>query len=96
MTDIEHVRSILDWIDRGVAVSKIGTLLARAAPFQTLSHIIPKDLVLADNAQWQHVPTPELPQRLNRLAGSSIGCPGNEGEVMGQRMKQFLAGNLDT
>jgi len=32
MTDIERVRSILGWIDRGVAVSKIGTLLARAVP----------------------------------------------------------------
>jgi hypothetical protein len=30
------------------------------------------------------------------LTGSSIGCLGNEGEVMGQRLKQFLAGNLDT
>jgi hypothetical protein len=30
------------------------------------------------------------------LAGSSIGCLGNEGTVMRQRMKQFLAGNLDT
>ncbi|MGH8347307.1 MAG: MerR family transcriptional regulator, partial [Pseudomonas sp.] len=47
MTDIERVRSILGWIDRGVAVSKIGTL----------------------------------------LAGSSIGCLGNEGEVMSQRLK---------
>ena len=56
MTDIERVRSILGWIDRGVAVSKIGTL----------------------------------------LAGSSIGCLGNEGEVMSQRLKQFLAGTLDT
>ena len=30
------------------------------------------------------------------LAGSSIGCLGNEGEVMSQRLKQFLAGTLDT
>ncbi|WP_085714579.1 MerR family transcriptional regulator [Pseudomonas sp. B28(2017)] len=257
MTDIERVRSILGWIDRGVAVSKIGLLLARAAPLQALSHIIPNDLVLADYAQWQHqlrvavssfddvqleqvygqifssyslpvvfqdilvpvwrqllqrqdqfggtsewifldgflrsrvlqrlllmrdsrprrvvigalaghcrelelliaalflsspqmgirvlpigqpideltlvcerikpqvlvlfsnhVPAPELPRRLNRLAmslecrlllagdasdlaqeslaGSSIGCLGNEGEVMSQRLRQFLAGNLDT
>lgn len=257
MTDIERVRSILGWIDRGVAVSKIGTLLARAAPLQTLSRIIPNDLVLADYAQWQqqirvavsafddvqleqvygqvfssyslpvvfqdilvpvwrqllqrqdqfggvsewifldgflrsrvlqrllmmrdtrprrvvicalvghcrelelliaalflgcpqtgirvlpvgqpfdeltlvcerikpqalvlfsnHVPAPELPRRLNRLAmslecrlllagdvsdlaqeslaGSSIGCLGNDGEVMSRRLKQFLAGTLDT
>ncbi|MCW8276621.1 MerR family transcriptional regulator [Pseudomonas sp. PCH199] len=257
MTDIERVRSILDWIERGVAVSKIGKILAKAAPLQALSHIIPNDLVQADYAQWQlqvqaavnafddaqlervygqifstysqavvfqdiliplwkhllqrqdsfgrasewlfldsflrsrvlqrlmlirdtqprrvivsalagqcrelelliaalflssgqtgvrvltigqpfdeltlvcerikpkalvlfsnHVPAPELPRRLNRLAmsldcpvllagdasdlaqqslaGSSIGCLGNEGMVMRQRLKLFLAGNLDT
>lgn len=257
LTDIERVRSILGWIERGVAVSKIGKILAKAEPLKALSHIIPNNLVAADYAQWQqqvlaavngfddlrleqvygqifssytltvvfqdilipvwrqllqrqdqfggtsewlfldgflrsrvlqrllltrekqphrvvicalvghcrelellvaalflsggsmavrvlnmgqpfdelaltcerikpqalvlfsnHVPTAELPRRLNRLAmglecqlllagdasdlaqeslaGSSIGCLGNEGEVMGQRLKQFLAGNLDT
>jgi DNA-binding transcriptional MerR regulator len=257
MTDVERVRSILDWIERGVAVSKIGKILAKAAPLQALAHIIPNDLVQADYAQWQqqietavvafdearldqvygqifstyaqpvvfqdillplwkqllqrqdtfgrtsewlfldgflrarvlqrlllvrdkqprrvivcalagqcrelelliaalflgtgqtgvrvltigqpfdeltlvcerikpqalvlfsnHVPTPELPRRLNRLAmsldcpvmlagdasdlaqeslaGSSIGCLGNEGTVMRQRLDQFLAGSLDT
>lgn len=30
------------------------------------------------------------------LGGSSIGCLGNEGLLMRQRLKQFLAGNLDT
>ena len=30
------------------------------------------------------------------LAGSSIGCLGNEGMEMRQRLRQFLAGNLDT
>jgi DNA-binding transcriptional MerR regulator len=257
LTDIERVRSILGWIERGVAVSKIGKILARSEPLQALSHIIPNDLVQADYAQWQqqvqaavsafddvqleqvygqiyssysqpvvfqdillplwkqllqrqdsfgrtsewlfldgflrsrvlqrlmlirdkqprrvivsaldgqcrelellvaalflssgqtgvrvltigqpfdeltlvcerikpqalvlfsnHVPAPELPRRLNRLAmslecplllagdgadlaqeslaGSSIGCLGNEGVVMRQRLKQFLAGDLDT
>lgn len=257
MADIERVRSILDWIERGVAVSKVGKILARTAPLQALSHIISNDLVQADYVQWQlqvqaavsafdeveleqvygqifstysqtvvfqdiliplwkqllqrqdsfgrtsewlfldsflrsrvlqrlllirdkqprrviisalggqcrelelliaalflssghasvrvlaigqpfdeltlicerikpqalvlfsnHVPAPELPRRLNRLAmsvdcpvllagdasdlaqpglaGSSIGCLGNEGTVMRQRLKQFLAGNLDT
>ncbi|MGH8387438.1 MAG: MerR family transcriptional regulator [Pseudomonas sp.] len=257
MADVGRVRSILDWIERGVAVSKIGKILAKAAPLQALSHIIPNDLVQADYAQWQqqvgaavsafddiqldqvygqifssysqsvvfqdillplwkqllqrqdtfgrtsewqffdgflrarvlqrlllirgkqprrvivsalagqcrelelliaalflsneqtgvriltigqpfdeltlvcerikpvalvlfsnHVPAPELPRRLNRLAmsldcpvllagdasdlaqeslaGSSIGCLGNEGTVMRQRLKQFLAGGLDT
>ncbi|WP_429531605.1 MerR family transcriptional regulator [Pseudomonas frederiksbergensis] len=257
MADIETVRSILDWIDRGVAVSKVGKILAKTEPLKVLSHIIPDEWVLADYAQWQqqvqaavsafddvqlervygqifssysmpvvfqdilmplwkqllqrqegfgqtsewlffdaflrsrvaqrlllirdtsprrvvisalagqcrelellvaalflsgvdsgvrvltigqpfdeltlvceriqpkalvlfsnHVPTPELPRRLNRLAmsldcqlmlagdasdlaqeslaGSSIGCLGNEGLLMRQRLKQFLAGNLDT
>lgn len=30
------------------------------------------------------------------LAGSSIGCLGNEGTEIRQRLRQFLAGNLDT
>lgn len=257
MVDIERVRSILGWIDRGVAVSKVGKILAKTAPLQALSHIIPDELVQADYAQWQqqihlavsafddvqldqvygqifssypqsvvfqgilmplwklllqrqdqfgqtsewlffdgylrtrvlqrlllmrnsqprrvivsalagqcrelellvaalflssnemgvrlltigqpldeltlvcekikpqalvlfsnHAPAPELPRRLNRLAmsldcqlmlagdasdlaqeslaGTSIGCLGNEGTLMRQRLKQFLAGNLDT
>jgi DNA-binding transcriptional MerR regulator len=257
MTDIETVRNILGWIDRGVAVSKVGKILAKTEPLKALSHIIPNELVLADYAQWQqqvqaavsgfddvqlervygqifssyslpvvfqdilmplwkqllqrqegfgqtsewlffdaflrsrvaqrllmvrdtskrrivvsalagqchelellvaalylsgmdsgvrvltigqpfdeltlvceriqplalvlfsnHVPTAELPRRLNRLAlsldcrlmlagdasdlaqdslaGTSIGCLGNEGLLMRQRLKQFLAGNLDT
>ena len=45
MADIERVRSILGWIERGVAVSKIGKILAKAAPLQALSHLIPKVLV---------------------------------------------------
>jgi DNA-binding transcriptional MerR regulator len=53
MTDIDRVRSILGWIERGVAVSKIGKILARIAPLQTLSHIIPSELVHADHTQWQ-------------------------------------------
>ncbi|QVW24247.1 MerR family transcriptional regulator [Pseudomonas hormoni] len=257
IADIERIHSILAWLDRGVAVSKVGKILARTAPLQALSHLIPNELVQADYAQWQeqvkaavsafdevqleqvygqifssypltvafqdiliplwqqllqrhegfgqtsewlfldgflrsrvlqrlllarvmqprrvivgalndqcrelevlltalflssvdsaiqvlalgqpldeltlvcervkpkalvlvsnHAPAPELPRRLNRLAmsldcqlmlagdasdmaqdslrGSSIGCLGNEGMVMRQRLKQFLAGNLDT
>lgn len=257
MADIETVRSILGWIDRGVAVSKVGKILAKTEPLKVLAHIIPNELVLADYSQWQqqvqaavsafddtqlervygqifssyslpvvfqdilmplwkqllqrqeafgqtsewlffdaflrsrvaqrlllirdtsprrvvvsalagqcrelellvaalflsgadsgvrvltigqpfdeltlvceriqpqalvlfsnHVPAPELPRRLNRLAmsldcqlmlagdasdlaqehlaGSSIGCLGNEGLLMRQRLKQFLAGRLDT
>ncbi|MHC8316135.1 MerR family transcriptional regulator [Pseudomonas sp. LB3P31] len=54
MTDIEKVRSILGWIERGVAVSKVGKILAKAEPLQALAKIIPDELVLADYAQWQH------------------------------------------
>lgn len=32
LSDIETVRSILGWIERGVAVSKVGKILARAVP----------------------------------------------------------------
>lgn len=53
MTDIERVHSILGWIDRGVAVSKVGKILAKIAPLEALSHIIPNELVHADYAQWQ-------------------------------------------
>jgi DNA-binding transcriptional MerR regulator len=53
MHDIEKVRSILDWIDRGVAVSKVGKILARTEPLKALAQIIPNELVQADYAQWQ-------------------------------------------
>ena len=53
MTEIERVRSIVDWIDRGVAVSKVGKILAKTEPLKVLAHIIPDDLVQAGYAQWQ-------------------------------------------
>src|SRR5471030_2996715 len=53
MHDIETVRSILGWIERGVAVSKVGKILAKTEPLKALSHIIPNELVLADYTQWQ-------------------------------------------
>jgi hypothetical protein len=30
------------------------------------------------------------------LAGSSIGCLGNEGRLMQRRLQQFVGGGLDT
>ncbi|MFJ2714773.1 MerR family transcriptional regulator [Pseudomonas sp. NPDC087346] len=54
MTDIERVRNIVEWIDRGVAVSKIGKILAKTEPLKALAHIISDDLVQADYRQWQH------------------------------------------
>ncbi|WP_064119391.1 MerR family transcriptional regulator [Pseudomonas fluorescens] len=53
MTDIERVRSIVDWIDRGVAVSKVGKILAKTEPLKVLAHLFPDDLVQADYLQWQ-------------------------------------------
>lgn len=53
LTDIERVQSILGWIERGVAVSKVGKILAKSQPLQALSHIIPDERVQADYVQWQ-------------------------------------------
>jgi MerR family transcriptional regulator, light-induced transcriptional regulator len=54
LSDIEKVRSILAWIDRGVAVSKVGKILAKTESVQPVSTLISSDLVRADYAQWQH------------------------------------------
>ncbi|HEX4547668.1 MerR family transcriptional regulator [Pseudomonas sp.] len=54
MTEIERVHSIVEWIDRGVAVSKIGKILAKTEPLKVLAHVISNDLVQADYQQWQH------------------------------------------
>jgi DNA-binding transcriptional MerR regulator len=53
MTDIERVRSILGWIERGVAVSKVGKILAKTEPLKVLPQVIPNELVQADYGQWQ-------------------------------------------
>lgn len=53
MTDIERVRSILGWIGRGVAVSKVGRILAKTSEVPALSGVIQDELVQADYAQWQ-------------------------------------------
>ncbi|MGN8276192.1 MerR family transcriptional regulator [Pseudomonas sp. SMV71] len=51
--DIERVRSILGWIERGVAVSKVGKILAKTESIQPVSPLISSDLVKADYMQWQ-------------------------------------------
>jgi DNA-binding transcriptional MerR regulator len=53
MNDIERVRSILDWIGRGVAVSKIGKILAKTEPLKVLANFISDDQVQSDYLQWQ-------------------------------------------
>ncbi|AEV64864.1 MerR family transcriptional regulator [Pseudomonas ogarae] len=51
--DIEKVRSILAWIERGVAVSKVGKILAKTESVQPVSTLISSDLIRADHARWQ-------------------------------------------
>ena len=51
--DIEKVRSILAWIERGVAVSKVGKILARTESVQPVSKFISPDLIRADYNRWQ-------------------------------------------
>ncbi|TNF82209.1 MerR family transcriptional regulator [Pseudomonas sp. ICMP22404] len=51
--DIDKVRSILSWIERGVAVSKISKILSKTESLQPVSVLIPSDLVRVDYAQWQ-------------------------------------------
>ncbi|MFW0757663.1 MerR family transcriptional regulator [Pseudomonas sp. H11T01] len=53
MTDIETVRHILSWIERGVAVSKVGKILAKISTVQALSNAIPGQIVHNEYAQWQ-------------------------------------------
>lgn len=55
LSDIEKVRSILAWIERGVAVSKVGKILARTESVQPASRFISPDLVRADYIQWQQL-----------------------------------------
>nr|BFE94286.1 hypothetical protein GCM10020185_48220 [Pseudomonas brassicacearum subsp. brassicacearum] len=47
------MRSILAWIERGVAVSKVGKILAKTESVQPVSTLISSDLVRADHARWQ-------------------------------------------
>lgn len=93
-------------------------ILGVGQPFDELTLVCektrPEALVLFSN----RAPTSELPLRLKRLAltldcpllfagdaselaeeklaGSPIGCLGNEGHLMQSRLQQFLCGSLDT
>ncbi|MGF6332611.1 DNA-binding transcriptional MerR regulator [Pseudomonas sp. BS3782 TE3695] len=53
MTHIERIRSILGWMERGVAVSKVGKILAKTEPLKVLAQVIPSELVQADYDRWQ-------------------------------------------
>lgn len=52
-SDIDTVRSILDWIERGVAVSKIGKILARSDKTRVEPSNAENPLHRADWVQWQ-------------------------------------------
>lgn len=53
MIDIENVRRILSWIERGVAVSKVGKILARTSAAQVQSDASPGEGGQSEYAQWQ-------------------------------------------
>jgi DNA-binding transcriptional MerR regulator len=52
-TDIDEVRSILGWIERGVAVSKVGKILARTHNVRIQASALESDVLPGDWAQWQ-------------------------------------------
>jgi len=51
--DIDEVRSILGWIERGVAVSKVGKILAKASVARSLSSPVQEDGSLREWSEWQ-------------------------------------------
>ncbi|TDF79027.1 MerR family transcriptional regulator [Pseudomonas sp. H9] len=51
--DIEEVRTILGWIERGVAVSKVGKVLARSQSLKPQSEPAPIQASVGDYRQWQ-------------------------------------------
>jgi DNA-binding transcriptional MerR regulator len=51
--DIEAVRSILAWTERGVAVSKVGTILARSSASQTPLAAAERAACDGASAEWQ-------------------------------------------
>jgi DNA-binding transcriptional MerR regulator len=52
-TDIDEVRSILGWIERGVAVSKVGKILAQTHNVRIQASALESDVLPGDWAQWQ-------------------------------------------
>ncbi|WP_248731556.1 MerR family transcriptional regulator [Pseudomonas sp. MWU13-2517] len=93
-------------------------VLGMGQPFDELTLVCEKTQPCALVVFSNHSPNHDLHRRLNRLAltmdcplflagaaselaeddlaGSSIGCLGNEGRLMQRRLRQFLNGQLDT
>ncbi|WP_166365401.1 MerR family transcriptional regulator [Pseudomonas akapageensis] len=51
--DINEVRSILGWIERGVAVSKVGKILARTQTLKAREHPAQPPMAQSDWSEWQ-------------------------------------------
>ncbi|MGY4490563.1 MerR family transcriptional regulator [Pseudomonas sp. TE3610] len=51
--DIDEVRSILGWIERGVAVSKVGKILARSSSLKVQAEPLQRPPVSGEWAEWQ-------------------------------------------
>ncbi|WP_397449740.1 MerR family transcriptional regulator [Pseudomonas sp. NA-150] len=51
--DIDEVRSILGWIERGVSVSKVSKILAKAAVAKSASGNVQEDGTLREWSEWQ-------------------------------------------
>jgi DNA-binding transcriptional MerR regulator len=52
-SDIDDVRSILGWIERGVAVSKVGKILAKAHTARAEIQTVDSDVGVGEWSEWQ-------------------------------------------
>lgn len=76
--DIDAVRSILAWIERGVAVSKVGSILAKSASSRSAATPAYDEVSSDDWSQWQDQLRSALQNfdepRLERLYGQIFSC----------------------
>lgn len=76
--DIDAVRSILAWIERGVAVSKVGSILAKSASNRSVVTPAYEEVSSDDWGQWQEQVRLALQgfdeRRLERLYGQIFSC----------------------
>lgn len=76
--DIDAVRSILAWIERGVAVSKVGSILAKSASSRSVVTPAYDEVSSDDWSQWQDQVRSALQNfdepRLERFYGQIFSC----------------------
>ena len=76
--DIDAVRSILAWIERGVAVSKVGSILAKSTSSRSVTAPAYDEVSTDDWSQWQDQVRNALQNfdepRLERLYGQIFSC----------------------